>query len=140
MKKPFNNQGVADFQQELFAAPADFRLLQIQRVRCDFKNFILDFFEFKESQLLQISNMTVEFATVLGAAIADTWVLGQPVNFQKESPLTQKDAKDIILSDTNSTIAGPALIQIRYSSLRAPCPYSEPDPAAAGKAQKLRLA
>lgn len=139
MKKPFNTEGVDDFQRELLHAAEDFRQLQIQRIRYDFKNFVCDSFDFSESQLQQISNMTAKSATELGTAIADSWVLGRPINFQKDSPLTQKDTKDIILSGTNSTLAGPVLIWIRYSSSQANCCHSEPDQLPDGNSQKFRL-
>jgi hypothetical protein len=139
MKKPFNTDGVYGFQQELLSAPPDYLQLQIQRVSADFKNFLLDNFDFSESQLEQISTMPTEAATTLGAAIADSWAMGQAVVFQKGSPMTQKDAKDIILSGPNSSLSGPALIQIRYSAREATSRYSEPDAMAGEHSQSFRL-
>lgn len=139
MKKPFNTDGVNAFQQELLSAPTDFRQLQLQRIRHDFKNFVCDYFDFSESQLQQIGGMTAQGALAFGKAIADSWALGLPVDFWKDIPLTQKDAKDIILSQTNSSLARPAQIWIRYHPLET---YYEPNEATQfenGNFQKIRL-
>ncbi|MDR0265054.1 MAG: hypothetical protein LBJ04_17685 [Sphingobacterium sp.] len=139
MKKPFNTDGVYGFQQELLSASEELLQLQIQRVRCDFKNFILDNFDFSESQLQQIANISSQDSIELGTAIADSWALGQPVNFQKDSPMTQKDTKDIILSGPNNRLTGPALIRIRYNVSEAISRPSEPDATAGDCSQIFRL-
>jgi hypothetical protein len=139
MKKPFNPDGVNAFQQELLSAPKGFRHLQIKRIRQDFKNFVCDYFDFSERQLQQIASMTAAQALALGKCIADSWGLGLPIDFWKDIPLTQKDAKDIILSQTNSSLARAAQIWIRYHPFEAYCEPKEAVQFENSNLQKIRL-
>ncbi len=127
MKNSFDTAGVIRFQQAILSAPQDFRTLQIQRIKRDFKNFLCEHFDFNERQLQQISQLSTEFTARMGAVIASSWGLGLPIPFRKDRRLTDEDAKDIILSTTTGNLSFTIGIWIRYRSAQADCLRSEPE-------------
>lgn len=128
MKHQFNNNGVAKVQFRILALPK--RLLQVEAnaIRADFLSWMEKNFALTTSQRFQLMTMPEDLQKNLSLAIANSYEMGQPVQFFKEttSKDDQPDLKDIMIHGAEnmaeldsqtvrkSAFVGQLAISIRY--------------------------
>lgn len=124
MKRTFNNLGVAALQSEMLSCTDAERAQHIAQLLSDFSQFMSTRFELRAEQIALIDSMAPETRSLLTEGIANTWNSGQQVNFQKDSPQSGDEPKDIIVTDPNLLFDGemagewlPISIWIRYRSV-----------------------
>ncbi|PUV24764.1 MULTISPECIES: hypothetical protein [Sphingobacterium] len=127
MKQQFNNHGVAKVQFRILALPASLLAIETNAIRRNFLSWMEANFALTTSQKFQLMTMPDDLQDTLSQAIANSYELGQAVQFFKEttSKDDQPDLKDIVingaetmaeLNNTSRTAAfvGQLAINIRY--------------------------
>ena len=128
MKQQCNNHGVAKVQFRILALPESLLAVEVNAIRQNFLSWMAANFALTTSQKFQLMTMPDDLQETLSQAIANSYELGQAVQFFKEttSKDDQPDLKDIVINgaetmaEVNSQglrkadFAGQLAINIRY--------------------------
>ncbi len=128
MKQQFNNQGVAKVQFRILALPENLLAVELNAIRENFLSWMAANFALTTSQKFQLMTMPDDLQETLSQAIANSYELGQAVQFFKEtaSKDDQPDLKDIVIngaeamavadsrSSKKAAFVGQLAINIRY--------------------------
>ncbi|MDF2475926.1 MAG: hypothetical protein K0S24_1409 [Sphingobacterium sp.] len=128
MKQQFNNHGVAKVQFRILALPENLLAIETTAIRKNFLSWMETNFALTTRQKFQLMTMPDDLQETLSQAIANSYELGQAVQFFKEttSKDDQPDLKDIIINGAEtmadidssnsrkSAFVGQLAINIRY--------------------------
>lgn len=128
MKQQFNNHGVAKVQFRILSLPESLLAVEVSAIRENFLSWMAANFALTTSQKFQLMTMPDDLQKTLSQAIANSYELGQPVQFFKEtaSKDDQPDLKDIVIngaetmaelnsqSNRQTAFVGQLAINIRY--------------------------
>jgi len=100
MKQQFNNHGVAKVQFRILALPESLLAVEVKAIRQNFLSWMAANFALTTSQKFQLMTMPDDLQETLSQAIANSYELGQAVQFFKEtaSKDDQPDLKDIVIN------------------------------------------